>query len=179
MKQMLVALMVMVLGTAAFAAESPTMSFIGFEAGVAKFESDTNDGTFTYNDVEGQDVVYGIRIGAETEEWRASLLVDIFDNKEDNQEYKSGSILLDYFIPVSASLWWFKPYIGLHGGYMAYSSTGTESDGMLFGAQGGFVVRLAESFNMDLGYRYSATQALYTKRIQSLQVGFNYLFKTR
>lgn len=179
MKKMLVALMVSVLGTGAFAVDAPTMSFIGFEAGVAKMESDTSNGSFLTKDVTGQDVAYGIRIGAENEEWRASLLVDLFDNKEDNQEYKSGSILVDYFIPVSASLWWFKPYIGVHGGYMTYSSTGLTSDGVLFGAQGGFVIRLAESFNVDLGYRYSATQAPYTKRIESIQLGFNYLFKTR
>jgi len=175
MKQIWIALMILLLGTVVSAADAPTMSSIGFEIGASKMKADTGYGLIP--DVQGQDIEYGVKLGAENETGRATVLVNFFNNKQDDQEYKTGTLLLDYFIPVSASIWWFKPYVGIHGGYMTYSSTGMESDGALFGAQGGFVVRLAESFNFDIGYRYSATQAPYTKKIETIQFGFNYLFK--
>ncbi|MEA2027392.1 MAG: outer membrane beta-barrel protein [Campylobacterota bacterium] len=150
--------------------------FIGLEIGAATIQANTG-GLFGENDVKGTDAEFGIRIGAQNSEWRTILSLNYYDNKESDQNYERGLIGFDYYLLSSqykaAS---FKPYLGLHGGYMNYESTQIEEDGFFYGAQAGFTVDLMKEIDVDVAYRYSLGDTHEVDSIGNFVLGVNYLY---
>ena len=166
----------MALGSALYAKDmSMSNVFIGLEVESTKLDTsiklDANDlylGQFDETSDSMTD--YGLRIGAENEEWRTTLLYTYADNKDGGvkETTNKGSLLLDYFLWSSGGLDYdIKPYIGVHVGYMNYEVTDSvglginrrivDSSGMFYGGQLGVAMNVSEVLGFDLSYKYSGT----------------------
>jgi len=177
-KKIAVTLLSAALGSSLYAGNiSQSESFIGLEVGAATIQANTA-GFFGEPNYEGTDVEYGLRLGAQYNEWRTMFVFDYFDSTDDNQNYEKGFISVDYFFlnsgTESAS---FRPYIGLNAGYMNYeSSPDIDENGFLYGGQVGFAYRVTDSIDLDLLYRYSLTDTAETDHIGSVVFGINYIY---
>ncbi len=183
-KKIAMALLCTTLGSSLYADIESAKGFIGLEVGAATIEADANNAYYRDTNHRGSDVEYGLRLGAQTDEWRTMFVFDYFDSDDDNQNYEKGLLSLDYFI-FSSDLSddvSFKPYIGANIGYMNYESDRTlhmfsiDESGLLYGAQAGFVLGVTESIDLDLMYRYSLTDAKHTDNIGSFVFGINYFY---
>ncbi len=169
----------MILGASAYAGDMAISErILGVEINAAQIQADTNgDGIFGEANHDGSDVEYGIRIGAQMNEWRTMLVLNYFDSSDDDQNYEKGMITLDYmFLADQGKIQPFQPYIGLNVGYMNYESTDIDENGVLYGGQVGFAYRLTGNVGLDLSYRYSLTEADRTDHIQSVVFGVNYIY---
>lgn len=173
-KKIAVALSCAMLGSSLSAADiSVADKFIGLEVGAAKIQADT----LLTPDHDGEDVEFGLRLGAQNDEWRTMLVFDYFDSSDDDQNYEKGLVELDYYLFTSESdQYSFRPFIGLNLGYMNYESTDKEGNGFLYGGQAGFIFGVTESIDIDVMYRYSLTGADHADHVESLIVGLNYLY---
>ena len=178
-KKIAIVLLCTALGTSLYAREDISKSdiFIGLEIGSTKIDSSTK--VFLTDDEDdiigdpakydgGSEIEYGIRIGAEKDEWRTTLLYSYYNNDDEGIEetMHKGSLLLDYFIWSSNSIDYnVKPYIGLNVGYMSYEASGdllgegnqvyADDSGLFYGAQAGIAMTISEVVQLDLSYRYS------------------------
>jgi opacity protein-like surface antigen len=142
---------------------------IGLEIGSGTIEADTLIGGY---DTRGTDVEYGIRLGAQNDEWRTLLILDYYDNSDDDQEYFKGLVSFDYLLTESE----FKPFIGINLGYLDYTSTGNDDSGFLYGGQLGVLYRAAENVQVDVTYRYSFVEADHVNHVEDIVFGVNYIF---
>ena len=180
-KKIAIVLLCIALGTSLYAREDISKGdiFIGLEIGSTKIDSSTK--VFLTDDEDdiigdpakydgGSEIEYGIRIGAEKDEWRTTLLYSYYNNDDEGIEetMHKGSLLLDYFIWSSNSIDYnVKPYIGLNVGYMSYEASGdllgegnqvyADDSGLFYGAQAGIAMTISEVVQLDLSYRYSLT----------------------
>jgi len=79
----------------------------------------------------------------------------------------------DYYITDKYAL---KPYIGVNLGYMNYESTDIDESGLVYGGQAGVQFRANDNIEMDLSYRYSASQIDEVDHTGSFTFGLNYIF---
>jgi opacity protein-like surface antigen len=142
---------------------------IGLEIGAGKIEADTLVGGFDY---VGNDVTYGVRLGAQNEEWRTLLILDYYDSSDDDQKYFKGMVSFDYLLTETP----FKPYIGINLGYLDYTSESYDDSGFLYGGQVGFLYRVAENVQIDVTYRYSFVEADHVNHTEDIVFGVNYIF---
>jgi len=170
--------MALILGSSLYAEDlSISERILGLEIGSAQIQADTNTGAIGEANHDGSDVEYGIRLGAQMNEWRTLLILNYFDSSEDDQNYEKGLVTVDYmFMNNNETLNGFQPYIGLNVGYINYESTYIEENGLLYGGQVGFYYRAAENFGFDLSYRYSLSEADRTDHLQSVTLGLNYIY---
>ena len=174
-KKIVMVLLSTVLGSSLYAENvSTAQGFIGLEVGYATVQGDVG-GFFPELDREGDGVEYGIRLGAQTDEWRTILAFDYYDDSDNDQNVEKGYLMVDYFL-FQDSESAFKPFIGLNVGYANYESTLVEDNGFLYGGQAGVVVNVAESIDLDLSYRYSLSSADALDHVGSMVFGVNYLF---
>jgi len=170
--------MAMVLGTSLYAKDfSISERIIGLEIGAGMIQADTGGLIDGELDHDGSDVEFGMRIGAQMNEWRTLLILDYFDSADDDQNYEKGMITFDYmFLNAQESVEGFQPYLGLNVGYINYESTGIDDDGLLYGGQVGFSYRINEKFGIDVSYRYSLVDSDYVDHLESVVLGFNYIY---
>jgi len=147
---------------------------LGIEVGAAKIEADTF-GPFGESDHEENDVEFGIRIGAQNEEWRTLLILNYFDTgTKSDQEYIKGLVTFDYLLMKKST---FKPYIGINLGYINYTTSGMDDEnGFLYGAQAGMLYRIADNIQVDLTYRYSFSESDHVNHVEGIVFGLNYMF---
>ena len=176
-KKVTVAFLCIVLGTTLNAREiSSGDKFLGLEVGAATVQADTG-GFFGEPEHEGTDIEIGFRLGVQNEAWRTTLIYDYFDSGDDDQNYEKGMLTVDYFFLESThGALMVNPYIGLNAGYMNYESTEIDESGFLYGGPAGVTFDMMENINVDLGYRYSYTDAAHTDHIGSFVLGVNYLY---
>ncbi|MEA1954426.1 MAG: hypothetical protein U9O24_08555 [Campylobacterota bacterium] len=153
---------------------SEAKGFIGLEVGAASVQADVG-GFFAEKDYDGSAAEFGLRIGAQTEEWRTTFAFDYYDSSDDDQNMEKGFLLLDYYF-LNGNESAVKPFIGLNVGYVNYESTFIEDNGFLYGAQAGFAVDVAETMELDLSYRYSLSNADALDHTASVVFGLNYLY---
>ena len=180
-KKVAIAFLCVVLGSTLYARDdiSKSDTFIGLEVGYAEVQGDIG---YTHNGIEiiesnfvgDYDVEFGLRIGAQKDQWRTTFIFDYYDSEDNDQNIEKGYLTIDYYILEKESA--FRPYFGLHVGYANYESTLVEDDGFLYGAQAGVVLDVAEMINFDLGYRYSLSGADQFDHIGSIVFGINYIF---
>ena len=148
--------------------------FIGIEVGYSS--ADTTSAI--NNKGSSKDIEYGLRIGAQNEEWRTTVSLNFYGDKE--KEYKRVMLEFDRF--VWESLYKtdnivFKPYLGGHIGYMNYTDEGgIDESGLLYGAQAGLAWNVLDEVDFDLSYRYSASDLSYVDDIGSFVFGANYIY---
>ena len=176
-KKIAIALLCTALGTSLSARDdiSESKLFIGFELDGTKTDTSVNffDAPNLGYDISDNTVIdYGIRLGAEKDEWRTTLLYTYGNDDKDGHEetMHKGSILLDYFIWNSGSTDYnIKPYLGAHVGYMNYelvdnnlrgtgiNVTVADDGGVFYGGQAGVAMTFSDMIQIDISYRYSFT----------------------
>lgn len=174
-KKIGIACLYIALGSALNAAEiSDSQTFIGVEVGYSEVQGE-RIGLLENTD---SDVSYGFRIGAQNTEWRTTFLYNYYDNSDTDQNVEQGLFTLDYFLlgNQSSSESMFRPYIGANVGYANYESSFVEDSGMLYGAQAGFVVNVAETVDLDFAYRYSLSSGDALDHVGGFVFAMNYLF---
>lgn len=152
---------------------SESQPFIGVEVTVAEVQGDA----VRRQDADtSEGVGYGVRLGAQNEQWRTMFTFNYFDDEGRNVEKLFLS--LDYFFLKSDMTENFavQPYIGVNVGYMNYEVAGIDESGMLYGGQGGVLLNLLESLDFDIGYRYSLSSANALNHTGDVVFGFNYLY---
>jgi opacity protein-like surface antigen len=163
------------LATTAVMAEDidDSQKLLGIEVGAATIEADTF-GVLGEANHRGSDVEFGIRFGAQNEEWRTMLMLDYFDSSDDDQEYWKGLATVDYWITRQSN---FKPYVGLNLGYLSYTTSGIDDDGdFIYGMQAGFAVDMGEAVQLDLAYRYSFSASDYVDHVEGVVLAVDYKF---
>jgi len=181
MKKLAVTLLCMTLGSTLYASEDifTSKTFIGLEVGYAEVQGavghmDDDTVVIDPNFVGDYDVEFGFRIGAQNDQWRTTFIFDYYDSSDNDQNIEKGYLTLDYFILEKESA--VRPYIGVNVGYANYESSYVEDSGILYGAQAGIVLEVAEMINMDLGYRYSLSDIDTLDHIGSVVFGVHYIF---
>ncbi|KIM06994.1 MAG: hypothetical protein KU28_07400 [Sulfurovum sp. PC08-66] len=150
--------------------------FIGLEVGASTIQANTG-GIFGENDVEGTNAEFGVRIGAQNEDWRTLIALNYFDNKDSDQNYERGLLGFDYYLLTSEfKSTSFKPYLGVHGGYMNYESTLKDEDGFFYGGQAGFTLDVTQEIDVDVAYRYSLGDMDEVDHVGNFALGVNYLY---
>ena len=172
-KKIAVALMCIALGSSLYARDdiSTSRTFIGLELGYVEVQGDTFHELGYTGDY---DVQFGVRLGAEKDEWRTTFIFDYYDSADNDQNVEQLLMTVDYFVLDNNSA--FRPFIGLNVGYANYESTFVEDSGLTYGGQIGFVVDVAEMVNLDLSYRYSLSSLDAFDHVGGVTFGLNYLF---
>jgi len=149
-------------------------TFIGFEVDGTKLDSNTSTGT---------NISYGIRVGAQNNEWRTTLLYNYYNNTDTGIEETTnqGSFNLDYFLwTTETSDLQIKPFVGAHVGYMNYewllNGVGKDESDVFFGGQVGVSLEVVNVVEIDLGYKYSKTNIDTLNNIGSFFLGLNYFY---
>ena len=170
-KKIAVALLCAALGTTLYAGDgvSESRTFIGLELGYVEVQGDTIKPQF----IGDNDVQFGVRLGAEKEEWRTTLIFDYYDSGTNDQSVQQGLMTIDYYL-INNQV--FKPYIGLNVGYGRYESTYVDESTYLYGGQLGIVVNVADRINLDLNYRYSLTGGELFDHVGGIVFSADYLF---
>ena len=159
------------LGSSVYAEDA--QGFIGVEVGKGFVKGDT----YTEARHKGDAVEYGLRIGAQSNEWRTTFTFDYFNSDSDDQNVEKGMLSLDYFFLNGSDMQMeFKPFIGMNIGYANYESTGIDSSDFIYGAQTGIVVNMTDQIDLDLSYRYSLSASDVFDSDSGVFFGVNYLY---
>jgi len=183
-KKIGIALLCAVLGTSLQAREDISTSnlFIGLEIGSTKADSSAellvvdrfgNEAASLdkITAVGDSAIEYGIRLGAEKDDWRTTIAYSYLNDDTDGFEetMHKGWLLLDYFIWSSGSdSYNVKPYLGAHIGYLGYEATVYDPNfdvnqvlmddtGFFYGGQAGLALIISDVVELDISYRYSFT----------------------
>jgi len=170
-KKMAIVLMSTVIGTSLYAGnyDTVTKGFIGLEVGAATVDGERLGGVFH----QGDAVEYGLRFGAQSDEWRATFAFDYFSSDSDDQNVEKGFLMVDYFLFNSDNI---RPFVGANVGLINYESTLVDATDFVYGGQAGVVVGLGESIDLDLSYRYSLSGSDRVNDLGSIIFGLNYLY---
>jgi len=171
-KKVAIVLLSTIIGNSLYAGnyDTNTKGFLGLEVGAATVDGDRSDG-LKHN---GKAVEYGLRLGAQNEEWRATFALDYFNSGSDDQKMQKGYGMVDYFFTGSDST--VRPFVGANVGYAHYESTLVDANGLLYGGQAGVVVGVSANIDLDLSYRYSLMQVNAVNNTGSIVFGFNYVY---
>ena len=156
--------------------------FLGIEVGAATIQgavyTDFLD-PLTYNPMfEGSDVTYGLRFGAQNDEYRSTILFDYYDSVDEDQTLQLGLVTVDYYVlSRDAAAVKIKPYIGINLGYLRYESTLVDESGFAYGGQAGVAASVSSKIDIDVAYRYSLALNTHTMdHFGAFMVGLNYLY---
>ena len=174
LKKIAIALLCVGLGSTLYARDEISVGkgFVGLEVGYGMVQGDT----WYELGHEGDNIEYGVRLGAENEEWRTMFVFDYFDSASDDQNVEKGFLMLDYFVYQSHTEINVKPFLGVNIGYANYESTGVDVSAFMYGGQIGVAFEVASQFEVDLAYRYSLSSEDEFDHTSSVTLGFNYLF---
>jgi len=174
-KTVAIASLCMIVGSSVYAREvSQSERIIGIEIGSGIIQANNQFSPIIGElDHRGQDIEYGLRIGAQQKEWKTLFVADYFNSSDDDQEYIKGLLEVDYFIVQEGA---FKPFIGANLGYMNYQTTAIDESGFLYGGQAGVSYRITDSVDADLLYRYSLSSADNTDHLEGIMFGLNYIY---
>lgn len=127
---------------------------------------------------EGSDITYGLRFGAQNDEYRSTILFDYYDNADEDQTLQMGLVTVDYYVlSQDAASVKIKPYIGINLGYLRYESTLVDEQGFAYGGQAGIAASVSSKIDIDLAYRYSLAYNTHTMdHFGAFMFGLNYLY---
>ena len=146
---------------------------LGIEVGYSNLNTSKKS-----SDLRVQGAEFGLKIGAQNEEWRTLLSGNFFTRG--GHKYQKAMLQFDRF--VWASLYEtdnivFKPYLGGHIGWMTYTDDfSLDNNGMIYGGQAGLAWTVLNEVDFDLGYRYSVTDIENVDSIGSVVFGVNYIY---
>jgi opacity protein-like surface antigen len=156
--------------------------FVGLEVGGAEIQGgvypDLNN-IFVFDPLyTSTDVTYGLRFGAQNDEYRTMLLFDYYDNVDDDQNLQLGLVTVDYYVlSQDAAAVTIKPFVGINLGYLRYQSTLVDETTFAYGGQAGIVASISENIDIDLAYRYTLGQNAPTMdHFGAAMLGLNYIY---
>lgn len=156
--------------------------FVGIEGGSATIQgavyTDIND-PLSYDPLyDGSDITYGLRFGAQNDEYRSTILFDYYNNPDEDQTLQIGLVTVDYYVlSQDAASVKIKPYIGINLGYLRYESTLVDEQGFAYGGQAGIAASVSSKIDIDVAYRYSLAYNTHTMdHFGAFMVGLNYLY---
>lgn len=168
-KKITTVLLCTVFGNMAYADISTSETFIGVEIASTEVQgeqpSSTSDG-----------VSFGLRVGAQNEEWRTIIGFNYYDKDEYSVEKLILSVDYLFYKYDAMNEFSVQPYIGLNMGYMNYEQGTIDESGFLYGVQGGVIFNVMEKFDLDLGYRYSLSNAEALDHASDVLLGVHYHF---
>lgn len=144
--------------------------FIGVEVSITEVQGEQPGN-------ESDDVSYGLRVGAQNEQWRTMFTLNYFDSGEHNVEKLFLSV--DYFFMKTDvyDSYALQPYLGLNLGYANYEDDfGADADGFIYGMQGGVVLDVTDEIGFDVGYRYSLSSTDELDHTGDVVFGLNYQY---
>ena len=174
MKQILIGALSVILGSSLYAGDlSESQKFIGVEIGITEVQGDgpSEDASNLSNGTS-----FGVRLGAQNEEWRTMVGLQYFDAEGRNVEKLYGSI--DYFFLSrgASSEMILKPFIGVNVGYANYESNEVDANGFTYGGEAGVIVDVLENMNVDIGYKYSLSNSDVFDHSADVFFGLNYQY---
>ena len=146
-----------------------TERFLGVEAGYANIQGfhpkDTSD-----------NLTYGLHVGAQNEEWRTTVNINLYDSKR--HTLQRGFLSLDYFFlnEVNTKPLLVTPYFGVNIGYMRFEKAGVDDSGLLYGGQAGLLFPLLEELDIDIAYRYSLSASNKFDHTGEVILGMNFKY---
>ncbi|PHS33967.1 MAG: hypothetical protein COA92_02700 [Sulfurovum sp.] len=166
--------MLLMMGTVSASDALKSQTFIGFEIAGTDLDSNASAGT---------NISYGIRVGAQNDEWRTTLLYNHYNSSASGIEetINQGSFNLDYFMwTTETNSLHIKPFVGMHVGYMNYewleNGLAIDESDLFFGGQVGVSLEVIDVVEIDLGYKYSKTNIDNLNNIGSFFLGLNYFY---
>ncbi len=95
-------------------------------------------------------VIFGLTLGMQALKWRTDV------NLEHGNNYTTFNLNADYIILDSMfGTPKIRPYVGLNVGYLSLQDDKlTDTDGIFFGANAGFILYANDVVDIDIGYRY-------------------------
>lgn len=170
-KKIVMVLLCAALGTSVQAREiSESQKFIGVEVSITEVQGkEPGD--------DSNDQSYGLRVGAQNDQWRTMFILNYFDSGKHNVE--KLFLTVDYFFLKTDMMdnYALQPYLGLNLGYMNFESDGgIDADGFVYGLQGGVVLDVTEDIGLDIGYRYSLSSANELDHTGDVVFGLNYKY---
>lgn len=170
-KKIAMVLLCTALGSSVQAREiSESQKFIGVEVSITEVQGQQPSD-------KSNDTSYGLRVGAQNEQWRTMFTLNYFDSGDQNVEKLFLSV--DYFFLKTDMYdsYALQPYLGVNLGYMNYESTmEDDASGLLYGMQGGVVLDVTDTIGLDVGYRYSLSSADELDHTGDVVFGINYQF---
>jgi len=128
--------------------------FLGIEAGYTSVGSTDEIGF----DKSNRDIEFGLRLGAQNDEWRTTVRLSFMENK--GRSYQKAMLDFDRF--VWKSLYKkdsivFKPYLGAHIGWMRYADnpSALSGKGLAYGGQLGLALNVLDEVDFDFAYRHT------------------------
>ena len=152
---------------------NPSKVFVGVQFGKAWVQGSHESG----DDYQTDGLSYGLRLGAQNQEWRSMVTFDHFDN--DEVIYDRGEIHADYLFRMATDTVGvgIVPFIGINGGYAKYKARGDiEDGGFTYGGEAGVIFDVSESIDIDVMYQYTVGQADVLDSIGNLKIGVNYKY---
>lgn len=174
MKIMKIILLNTLIASAVFAQDlTESQKFIGVEISITEVQG---DGPSDIASNLSNGTTFGLRLGAQNEEWRTTIGLTYFDAEGRNIERLYGAI--DYFFLPSnltdSSV--FKPFIGGNVGYQNYESNEVDEDGFVYGGQAGMLIDVSNSIDADISYRYTLSGEEAFDHSSDVVFGFNYQY---
>ena len=169
LKKITTALLCTVYGNLAYADISTSERFIGVEIASSEVQgeqpSSTSDG-----------LSFGIRVGAQNEEWRTTIGFSLYDKDEYSVEKLFLSVDYLFLKYGEFNNFSIQPYVGMNVGYANYEQGAIDENGLLYGGQAGIIVNVMELIDVDLAYRYSLSSADALDHTSDLLLGLHYHF---
>jgi opacity protein-like surface antigen len=174
-----IALLSTIIGTSLYADnyDSNAKGFIGIEGGGAQVDGERygilpEDGSYFH---ESDGIEYGVRLGSQTNEWRATFTLNYYNNADADQNVEKALGMVDYFFITDPDAK-MRPFIGGNIGAVNYESTLVDVSDFIYGGQAGVVFNASENLDIDVSYRYSLSGSNELNDLSSLVFGLNYLY---
>jgi opacity protein-like surface antigen len=132
------------------------------------------DGSYWDDSYDGNGGSFGIHLGGQEGQWRATLAYEYFDN-DDEQNYDLFMAQVDYFFLESPGA--FQPYIGVNGGLLSYETKDADDvSGFAYGAAAGVNFAVNENIDLDFSLRYMFATQDEVDHIGSVNFSINYFY---
>lgn len=111
-----------------------------------------------------QENTISLRYGKQSLDWRTMLTYEFKNSDYQSLSVELDKVLLDELFGTAK----LRPYLGLSGGILKYKDVALEdSDGFYYGGNGGFIIYLTDTVDVDLSYHYNIVQEI--KDLDSIQ----------
>ena len=111
-----------------------------------------------------QENTISLRYGRQSLDWRTMFTYEFKNSDYQSLSVELDKVLLDELFGTAK----LRPYLGLSGGILKYKDIALEdSDGFYYGGNGGFIIYLTDTVDLDLSYHYNVVQEI--KDLDSIQ----------
>ncbi len=130
--------------------------------------------TVDVNTQNNKESTISLRYGKQTLDWRTYFSYEFKSSDYQSLSGEIDKVLLDELFGTPK----LRPYLGLSVGILKYKDDSLEdTDGFYYGGNGGFIIYLADTIDLDLSYHYNIVQEIKTiDSIQGATLSLHYFF---